>query len=330
MVIHDNPEVIFALNAVRNASSLARRIQTEISRKVLQKDDPSPVTVADFASQALVGEMIERLYPYIPLVGEEDSQTLQTPAERHVLDQVTSYLSKVLPDATPERVCSWIDRGGGEPGDIFWTVDPIDGTKGFVRGAQYVVALALVKNGEVKIGVLGCPNLRDGFIPDFNGPGSLLLALRDEGCWTLPMEGEKTMRRLQVSDRRETRNARVVRSFEAAHTNVSQVDRFAEILEVGDPAIKMDSQAKYALLAAGEGELMLRLLSPERPHYREKIWDQAAGSLILQEAGGKITDMDGNSLDFSRGRTLENNRGVLASNGHLHDAALKALREIKV
>ncbi|MCJ7623216.1 MAG: hypothetical protein MUO76_06910, partial [Anaerolineaceae bacterium] len=166
--------------------------------------------------------------------------------------------------------------------------------------------------------------------PDFNSPGSLLVALRGEGCWTIPLQGEQKIRRLQVSDRREPRSARVLRSFEAAHTNVNQTDRFAEILEIGVPAIRMDSQAKYALLAAGEGELMLRLLSAENPHYREKIWDQAAGSLILEEAGGKTTDMDGNSLDFSTGRTLDNNRGVLASNGHMHDAALKTLREIKV
>lgn len=330
MIIHDNPEVTFALDAVRRASVLVRRVQTKISRQVLEKDDRSPVTVADFASQALVGEMIERIFPDVPLVGEEDSQTLQAPAERPVLDQVTSYLSEVLPDATPDQVCAWIDRGGGEPGDLFWTVDPIDGTKGFLRGDQYVVALALVKNGEVQIGVLGCPNLRDGCTPDFNGPGSLLLALRGEGCWTMPLEGKQTFRRLRVSGRREAHNARVLRSFEAAHTNVSQVDRFFEILEIGVPAVKMDSQAKYALLAAGEGELLLRLISPERPSYKEKIWDQAAGSLILQEAGGKITDLDGDSLDFSTGRTLDKNRGVLASNGHLHDIALQTLRKIKV
>jgi 3'(2'), 5'-bisphosphate nucleotidase len=90
----------------------------------------------------------------------------------------------------------------------------------------------------------------------------------------------------------------------------------------------MDSQAKYALLAAGEGELILRLLSPSRPDYREKVWDQAAGSLILEQSGGRITDLDGKALDFKKGRRLEDNRGVLASNGLLHETALRALKEI--
>jgi 3'(2'), 5'-bisphosphate nucleotidase len=91
----------------------------------------------------------------------------------------------------------------------------------------------------------------------------------------------------------------------------------------------MDSQAKYAVLAAGYGEIYLRLLSPKQPDYREKIWDQAAGSLIVEEAGGRVTDLQGQPLDFSRGRTLANNRGVLATNGRLHEAAMQGLKAIQ-
>ncbi len=76
------------------------------------------------------------------------------------------------------------------------------------------------------------------------------------------------------------------------------------------------------------GSLYLRLLSPQKPDYREKIWDQAAGSLIIEEAGGWVTDLHGKPLDFTAGRTLALNRGVLASNGHLHPAAIGALRAI--
>jgi 3'(2'), 5'-bisphosphate nucleotidase len=90
----------------------------------------------------------------------------------------------------------------------------------------------------------------------------------------------------------------------------------------------MDSQAKYAVLAAGQGDLMLRLLSASQPNYREKIWDQAAGSRVLEEAGGQITDLDGKPLDFTTGRSLRDNRGILASNHLLHTAALSALRQI--
>jgi len=91
----------------------------------------------------------------------------------------------------------------------------------------------------------------------------------------------------------------------------------------------MDSQAKYAVLAAGQGDLYFRLLSSGKSDYREKIWDQAAGSLIVEEAGGRVTDLDGKPLDFSKGRTLAANRGLVASNGHLHNAALAAIKKIR-
>ena len=94
-----------------------------------------------------------------------------------------------------------------------------------------------------------------------------------------------------------------------------------------DPVL-MDSQAKYCVLAAGGGDLLFRLLSATQPNYREMIWDQAAGSLVVQEAGGRISDLDGKPLDFTQGRTLARNRGVVASNGRLHEVALRALRSI--
>jgi 3'(2'), 5'-bisphosphate nucleotidase len=90
----------------------------------------------------------------------------------------------------------------------------------------------------------------------------------------------------------------------------------------------MDSQAKYAILAAGGGEASVRLLSPDQPDYKEKIWDQAAGALIVEEAGGRITDLSGKPFDFSAGRLLLHNRGVLCSNGLLHPVFLQALAEV--
>ncbi len=82
------------------------------------------------------------------------------------------------------------------------------------------------------------------------------------------------------------------------------------------------------MLAAGGGEVLLRLLSPKRPDYKEKIWDQAAGSIVVEEAGGRVTDLDGNALDFTRGKSLERNRGICATNGLLHDRVLTALADL--
>jgi 3'(2'), 5'-bisphosphate nucleotidase len=74
---------------------------------------------------------------------------------------------------------------------------------------------------------------------------------------------------------------------------------------------------------------MIRLLSPDRLDYREKIWDQAAGAIILEEAGGRVSDLSGEPIDFSQGRTLKNNRGVLTTNGLLHEKVLQGLTAVR-
>jgi len=332
MIDITKPETSFAIHAVILASKLVKQVEAEMVSPALTKDDRSPVTVADFASQALVGYLLANTFPNDPLVGEEDSSALRTPEEHATLEQVTGFVTQYVSDGfsvNTERVCEWIDHGNGEPAERFWTLDPIDGTKGFLRGDQYVVALALIVDGQVQVAVLGCPNLTDGYQPDVGGSGSLVVAARGEGTWVGKLDDrDKEFTKVHVSNRNDPTQARLLRSYESGHTNVSQIDYFASALEVTAKPVRMDSQAKYAVLATGHGEYYLRLLSSKQPDYREKIWDQAAGSLLVEEAGGKVTDLHGNKLDFSAGRTLANNRGILASNQHLHPQAVKALSSI--
>ncbi|MDH5507050.1 MAG: 3'(2'),5'-bisphosphate nucleotidase [Anaerolineae bacterium] len=323
-----SPELKFALEAVRQASRLVQTVQAEMVSSALTKGDKSPVTVADFAAQALVAKLMIDAFPADPLVGEEDSAALQTPEEAETLARVTQFVAGPLPEATRDRVCTWIDHGNAAPAARFWTLDPIDGTKGFLRGQQYVVALALLLDGQVEIGVLGCPNLVDGSIQQIGGPGSLVAAVRGQGTWVTSLDGAGDFTQLHVSGRDNPADARLLRSYEAGHTNVSQLDILGENMGVAAEPVRLDSQAKYAILAAGGGDLLFRLISPKMPDYREKIWDQAAGSLVVQEAGGTVTDLDGKPLDFTAGAMLTNNRGVLASNGPLHAPALQAIKQL--
>lgn len=325
----NNPEINFALDAVRQASILTKQVQAEMVSPALTKNDHSPVTVADFAAQALIGYLLNDAFPNDSLIGEEDSAALQTPEEAETLMRVTRFVSRFTDGATPETISRWIDRGAGQPNDRFWTVDPIDGTKGFLRGDQYAIALALIVDGQLQVGVLGCPNLSDGCCPDVDGPGSILVARRGECAWITTLKGDPNYQRLHISGQSNPTQARLLRSFEAGHTNVGQIDLLADEMKIEADPVRMDSQAKYAVLAAGEAEVYLRLLSSSRPNYREKIWDQAAGALITMEAGGRVTDLDGKPLDFTAGRTLAHNRGVCATNGHLHTATLEALQAIQ-
>lgn len=325
----ENPEIKFAFEAVAQASLLVKAIQAEMVTPALTKDDRSPVTVADYAAQALVGHLLEQAYPEDAMIGEEDSTSLRTPEERSTLEQITGFVSRFAPGTTPELVCHWIDRGAADYAPRYWTLDPIDGTKGFLRGDQYAVALALVYDGKVQVGALGCPEL------SLNGTrGVVLVAARGQGAWIAPLaenqKGQLNFSKVEVSRQSDPTQARLLRSFESGHTNVSQIDVLAEEMNVQAEPVRMDSQAKYAVLAAGMGEIYLRLLSPSRPDYREKIWDQAAGSIVIEEAGGRVTDLDGENLDFTQGRTLARNRGICATNGLLHERTLAALKAIGV
>src|SRR5205823_1491033 len=117
--------------------------------------DKSPVTVADFGSQALIGRTLARAFPADPVIAEEDSIALRQPENAAILDQVLRHVRAEgeggsAVDAT--EVCRWIDHGGtSEYRERFWTLDPIDGTKGFLRGEQYAIALALIVEGQVVV-----------------------------------------------------------------------------------------------------------------------------------------------------------------------------------
>jgi 3'(2'), 5'-bisphosphate nucleotidase len=320
-----------ALRAVQVASQLVKRIQDEVVLRAIDKEDRSPVTIADFASQAVISHILKTNLGDICLVGEENSETLRRDMEGLALTQITQYVNTVFPVTDTTTICDWIDFGNAEPEQSYWTVDPIDGTKGFLRGDQYAVALAYVENGQVEIGVLGCPNLTNGIEVDLNSQGSLVYAIKGRGCYCLPLKVEVDLpqkRKLQVSANDTFSEISLLRSFESSHTNAELINQLALNLGITNEPIRMDSQAKYALLAGGKGDVILRLLSPLRPDYQEKIWDQAAGSIIVEEAGGKITDLAGNPLDFSQGRTLKKNKGVLATNGHIHLEIINELHAI--
>ncbi len=324
----NQPEIKFAIETVRLASSLVKQVQEEMLVGTLAKEDRSPVTVGDLASQALAAHLLASTFPGVPLVAEEDSAVLRKPEGRETLEKVTYFVDGFVPQAGPEQVCDWIDQGRAAPAERFWTLDPIDGTKGYLRGDQYAVALALIVDGQVQVGALGCPNLCDGYRPEIGADGTLAIAARGQGAWITSLFLRGPFDSLQVSARRNPSEARILRSYEGEHTNAGQIDQLAHTLGTRAEPVRMDSQAKYSVLASGKGDLILRLLSPDKPDYRERIWDQAAGSILVEEAGGRITDLAGKNLDFTAGHTLARNRGILASNGWLHDDTLRALAEI--
>ena len=217
------------------------------------------MTVGDFAVQAVVARRLAEQLPGSTLIGEESAEALRLEEGIATLDQVTQFVRRSIPDATPEEVCGLIDRGSRRarrPNSGRSTRSTA--RRAFLRRDQYAVALGKIENGVVTIGVLGCPELVESREPAQGGGGSLLLAVAGEGTLVA------TARRATATGSRCTfrsgptpPTARVLRSVEKAHTNTDEIGRLAEHLGITAAPVPLDSQAKYAVLAAGAGDVLL-------------------------------------------------------------------------
>ncbi len=320
-----SPEVMIALQAVIRASSLCQRIGADlVGGESILKSDRSPVTIADYGSQAIICKLIRERFPHDTIVAEEDSKELRRTERSKLLEQVRNYVNLFVPTSSSEEVCSWIDFSSNVTTDRFWALDPIDGTKGFLRGDQYAIALALVEQGVVKLGILACPNLSADAKQLFGEKGCLFLGLKGKGSVQMDKNG-RNQRAISVSNVTNPAEAIITESVEFNHADHLAHQRLAEQLHIAQPSVKMDSQAKYGILARGDATLYLRVPSPSEPGYKENIWDHAAGAIIAEEAGGKVSDALGKPLDFSCGIKMVRNHGVVVSNGVLHEIVLKAL-----
>ena len=172
-----------------NGTQATRRVQDRIVSKgdALAQGDRSPVTLADLAAQIVVSRRLAEAYPDDPLLAEEDSDALNASPEmaKRVLDQAGRHIS----DLQMEAMLEMLDRGGhAGGGERSWVLDPIDGTKGFLRGDQYAIALALVEKGRVVVGVLGCPNLPSTARSGSQSTGSIFAAGTGRGTATKPLD----------------------------------------------------------------------------------------------------------------------------------------------
>jgi 3'(2'), 5'-bisphosphate nucleotidase len=260
-------------------------------------------------------------------VGEEEATLLRQEKQTVLKDELIRLVNTLEPDLAEKNILHAIDYGAA-PCDFtqrYWTLDPIDGTKGFLRGDQYAVALALIEHGEPVLGVLGCPNLPVDEGDPEKGQGVLFVGIKGQGTWMRPLDDGNTEEAVKVAPISQPQDARFCDSVEAAHASHSDHAKIADILGITTPSYRIDSQCKYAVVARGSASIYLRLT---KKNYRSWIWDHAAGVIVVQEAGGQVTDIHGKQLDFSSGRKLLNNSGVIATNGMLHDAVIRAIQQL--
>lgn len=343
-------ELELALLAVQRAAILTKSVYSSHSKGTLTKTDSSPVTIGDFGAQALIIASIKSAFPDDEVVGEEDADDLRANADLKSLVWDLVQQAKLSDSAaedtiggpikSAEDMLTALDGGasqGGNKGRI-WALDPIDGTKGFLRGGQYAVCLALMVDGVPTVGVIGCPNLpvddkapldsKTGFDASSEGNGVLFGAVKGQGATSRALTDGKLAepQKITMSPLPDVSQATFCESVEAGHSSHGDQAAIASKLGITKDSVRMDSQAKYCSIARGAGDLYLRL--PTSKTYQEKIWDHAAGVVLVQEAGGEVSDAYGKPLNFGIGRTLKENKGIIAAPKSVHAQVIEVVKEV--
>lgn len=351
-------ELEVATLAVKRASLLTKKLSDSIastrSSGTQTKEDKSPVTIGDYASQAIINHAIKINFPSDEIVGEEESDTLREDNEEakalssKILDIITdaqdstsSFNSRIGELSELNKIYESIDFGNSKGGSNgrFWALDPIDGTKGFLRGDQFAVCLALIENGKVVLGVIGCPNLPEVIISntDMSGPkGGLFSAVKGVGSYYtslfesndfVPLAKQERIKMKQNTSPDSLVVAEGVEKGHSSHSTQSLIKAKLGFNEetVANQTINLDSQVKYCVLAKGQADIYLRL--PISDSYREKIWDHAAGNILIYESDGQVGDITGKELNFGNGRLLDS-KGVVAGNKAIFSKVIEAVTDV--
>ncbi|CAL9775819.1 unnamed protein product [Musa acuminata subsp. burmannicoides] len=324
------------------------------------------ISLSDWGVQALVSLLLSECFggENVSILAEEDAHTLSRKDATTLLESVISTVNECLSEAPKyglkcplkhlgaQEILDAINScnsSGGSKGR-FWVLDPVDGTLGFVRGDQYAVALALIEDGEVILGVLGCPNypmkkewlnyhqryyrLMTTMSPPSGSwhKGCVMYACKGSGeAWMQPLvhdfgeyDQQSSARMIRVSSISDPAFATFCEPVEKANSSHSFTAGLAHNVGLRKQPLRVHSMVKYAAIARGDAEIFMKFA---RAGYKEKIWDHAAGLVIIQEAGGVVTDAGGHPLDFSKGIYLEGlSRGIIACSGPLlHEKIINAV-----
>jgi len=151
----------------------------------------------------------------------------------------------------------------------------------------------------------------------------VVAAARGAGCFLTPY-AEDDWTPLATTKRASWTDGLLIEGVAASHSDHGASERAARTLNLRSDPVRLDSQAKHALLAGGRGDLFTRL---PRPGYVERVWDFAAAKCVVEEAGGAITDLRGRPIDVGLGTYLDAGvEGIVASGAPaLHREALDAV-----
>lgn len=342
-------ELDIASKAVQLCADLTKQLQRRLKEEsAVSKADFSPVTIGDFAVQALLTSVIHHEFPNDTFLAEESADELRK--NEPLLDQVwrlleahgSSFTGASPPLKTPEskaELMDLIDMGGrNDKTDIGrkWVFDPIDGTATFMKGQQYAINCAFLINGREEIGIIGCPNLSTSAttthedVTDPDGLGLMIYAVRGQGTWKRTMQMSSDLLPATQIPRHGEHASMDGLIWSDCSTYTSTIlhlhQQVAAKLKTSWPGVDLySSLMKYAALGLGHSSTCIRIF--KYASWRSNMWDHAGGILIFEEAGGKVTDLEGKSIDFSRGRKMVSTIAVcrVRLNGELTMSRLRTM-----
>jgi 3'(2'), 5'-bisphosphate nucleotidase len=188
-----------------------------------------------------------------------------------------------------------------------WMIDPIDGTSDFLRGeVGYVVMIGLCLDGRPTLGVVEQP-----------ATGDLWMGVVGDGAWKEPARGDRRPLRVSTVDQ-----AGAIRLVASKSHRSDYYARFCRALGITDELALGSVGLKVAMVSEGARDLYVY------PGGQTKIWDSCAPEAILAAAGGRVTDSDGQPLCYTLPE-LRNPRGLIASNGLVHQLALETIARLR-
>ncbi|KAK0668745.1 putative 3',5'-bisphosphate nucleotidase [Cercophora samala] len=349
-------ELTLALGLARQAALISRTVLSEFflaqqksEVDSVTKSDFSPVTVADFAIQALLAGTLSEAFPDDGLVGEESADELR--GNPRLLQQVAAVLKVAQGwEARDENhVCDVIDLCKGEGKGRTWVFDPIDGTKTFLKGKQYAINIALLAKREGRgsreeiVSVVACPLLdwtlgtggggeviNDASV-DKTGRGAVIYCVKGHGVFVEPLfdktEEEKPRQIPRHAEQVKTvEGLKSVTCWQSLDSGVDTVhENVAEKLGMDFPGNDLLGWVnRWVCLALGVGNTTVWVY--KKRDRKAKIWDHAGAMLLFKEVGGKITDVDGKDIVLAEGRLLDQNFGFLAAPEAVHGIVLEAVQ----
>ena len=297
-------ELEIAVEIVRKATEITEWFSKKGIKSYL-KLDQSPVTLADFASQIYI---ISRLKEYFPddeiLAEEENIDFIDTMAENLII--------QCFNEINLEEIENIKENFGyrGKSSDRQWTVDPIDGTVGYQKGLSYAVGVGLMSKSIPKVSAIAVPNYNEK---------SLAIFSAEENQGTHVSYDNKDLIQIKVSQIEEVQAIRLCHSL---HYDQPWVLKFAKEIGINN-FIQIDSMVKFCMVAEGIADLYIKPLDAAYSF----TWDFMPGDLILREAGGAVTDLNGERLKFKKEKCIRTAPGIFASNGTLHNKILELYKQ---